>query len=87
MIVECYVKNKTKLGIRAVLSDEDTPMVIYISKEHHKFDFDNYNINEGDKLTVSIVGYHFERNDEYISVFGLLNELELQGKQGNVISD
>ncbi len=77
MVIECYVKNKTKLGIRAVLSEEDNPMAIYISKEHHKFDLDNYNINENDKLTVSIVGYHFERNDEYISAFGLLNQMDL----------
>lgn len=80
MVVECYVKNITKLGIRAVLTEEDTPMVIYISKEHHKFDLDNYSINEGDKLTVNIVGYHFEKNDEYISVFGLLNEMDIPQK-------
>jgi DNA-directed RNA polymerase subunit E'/Rpb7 len=77
MQVECYVKNITKLGIRAVLTDNDNPMTIYISKEHHKFDLDNYPIEEGNKLTVTIVGYHFEKNDESISAFGILNEINL----------
>lgn len=77
MEVECYIKNITKLGIRAVLSDVDNPMVIYISKEHHKFDLDSIPFQEDEKLTVSICGYHFEKNDEYISSFGILNEMNI----------
>ncbi len=73
MTVECYIKNKTKLGFVAILSDTENPATIYISKEHHKFDLDELPVEDGDKLIVSIVGYHFEKNDETISAFGLLN--------------
>ena len=80
MEVECYIKNITKLGVRAVLTDVDNPMVIYISKEHHKFDLDSIPFQEDEKLTVSICGYHFEKNDEYISAFGILNEMNIPHK-------
>lgn len=83
MEVECYVKNIVKLGIRAVLTDIDNPMSIYISKEHHKYDLDNYQIEEGDKLTVTIVGYHYENNDPYISAFGILSEINIPHKYIN----
>ncbi len=78
MEVDCMIKNKTKLGIVAIISESDTnPMTIYISKEHHKFDLDDVTLNEGDKLKVTIVGYHFEKNDPYISAFGILNEANI----------
>jgi DNA-directed RNA polymerase subunit E'/Rpb7 len=77
MTVECYIKNKTKIGFVAILSDTENPATIYISKEHHKFDLDELPVEDSDKLIVSIVGYHYEKNDETISAFGLLNEINI----------
>jgi len=71
MEIECKIKNITKIGIRAVISEHNNPIVMFISREHNPDkDFDQY--KEGQIINVKVLGHRFELNDEYISVIGEL---------------
>ena len=72
MVVDCYVKNITKAGIRAELNgyqtnDDICPIVVFISRDHN---FDNEyftNLNTGDIIKARIIGSRFVLNDLFIS--------------------
>jgi len=58
-----------KIGIRAIISTTNNPIVFYISREHNQnTDFDNYKENES--INVKIIGKRFQLNDPYIEVIG-----------------
>jgi hypothetical protein len=68
-IYECRIIKLAKIGIRAVISIQNNPIVFYISREHNQMiNFDEY--NEGNKLNVKIIGKRFQLNDPYIEVIG-----------------
>lgn len=71
MEVECKIKNITKIGIRAIISEQNNPIILFISREHNPDkDFDQYKENQ--IIKVKILGHRFELNDQYISVIGEL---------------
>ena len=71
MEIDCKIKNITKIGIRAIISESNNPIVMFISREHNPDkDFDQY--KEGQIINVKVLGHRFELNDEYISVIGEL---------------
>ena len=71
MELSCIVKNITKIGIRAIISETYNPIILFISREHNPDkDFDVY--KEDDVIKVKVIGQRFELNDEYISVIGEL---------------
>ena len=71
MEIECKIKNITKIGIRAVISEQNNPIVMFISREHNPDkDFDQY--KESQIINVKVLGHRFELDDEYISVIGEL---------------
>ena len=71
MEIKCKIKNITKIGIRAVITEHNNPIVLFISREHNPDkDFDQY--KEGQIIKVKVLGHRFELNDEYISVIGEL---------------
>ena len=71
MEIKCKIKNITKIGIRAVISEHNNPIVLFISREHNPDkDFDQYKENQ--IINVKVLGHRFELNDEYISVIGEL---------------
>lgn len=72
-LIECNVNNVTKAGIRAsVVDGEDTPLVIFIARDHHYNDSNFLSVKEGDNITVRVVGSRFELNDTYIAIIGEL---------------
>lgn len=73
MLISCVSKNITKAGIRAEsANDVPSPVVVFVSKDHH-YNVSYFNdIKEGDKITVRVIGQRFELNDKYISVIGEL---------------
>jgi DNA-directed RNA polymerase subunit E'/Rpb7 len=72
-LIECNVNNVTKAGIRAsVIDGEDTPLVIFIARDHHYNDSNFLSVKEGDNITVRVVGSRFELNDTYIAIIGEL---------------
>ena len=71
MIVQCTAKNITKAGIRAEIQGEETsPIVCFISRDHHINSSQFASINENDLIMVKIIGQRFELNDNFISVIG-----------------
>jgi hypothetical protein len=69
MEVMCKIKNITKIGIRGIISENNNPIVLFISREHNSsVDFDIY--EEGQYVKIKVIGNRFEENDKYISVIG-----------------
>jgi len=78
MIVSCVAKNITKAGIRAESAGEvPSPVVVFIAKDHH-YNVPHFaEIQEGDKISVRVIGQRFELNDKYVSIIGeLIKEKE-----------
>lgn len=66
-IYKCKIIKLAKIGIRAVISYSDNPIVFYISREHNPtINFDNY--KESQNIDVRIIGKRFQLNDSYIEV-------------------
>ena len=69
MELMCKIKNITKIGIRGIISEQNNPIVLFISREHNSTkNFDDY--EEGRNIKVRVIGHRFELNDEFISVIG-----------------
>jgi len=76
MLMECVAKNITKAGIRSeVVSDEsESPVVIFIARDHH-YNSDYFSsIKENDSIKIRVIGQRFELNDKYISIIAELIE-------------
>ena len=72
MNVDCKIINITKIGIRAIISDVNNPMILFISREHNQTkDFDDYTVNQ--IINVKILGTRFEIYDTYISAIAEIN--------------
>jgi DNA-directed RNA polymerase subunit E'/Rpb7 len=81
MLIKCNVKNKTQAGIRAVIgtgtgttSEEKSPVVVYVSRDHHYNNKYFNTVNENDEITVRVIGQRYELNDEQVSVIGEIVE-------------
>jgi DNA-directed RNA polymerase subunit E'/Rpb7 len=85
MIISCVAKNITKAGIRAEsATDVPSPVVVFIAKDHH-FNVPYFaEIQEGDKISVRVIGQRFELNDKYISIIGeLIKEKDFTNQKPN----
>ena len=73
MLISCVAKNITKAGIRAESANEvPSPVIVFISKDHH-YNVAHFNdVKEGDKINVRVIGQRFELNDKYVSIIGEL---------------
>ena len=67
MIINAKIKNITKIGIRAVVSDYDNPIILFVSSEHnpHK-NMESYTI--GQSILLKVIDFRFELYDDFISV-------------------
>ncbi len=66
-IYACKIMKLAKIGIRAMISHNNNPIVFYISREHNQYiNFDDY--KENDEINVKIIGKRFQLNDPYIEV-------------------
>ena len=72
LVLECIAKNITKAGIRAELDEQPSPIVIFVSRDHHYDNVNFANIKENDTIHVRVIANRFELNDKYISVIGEL---------------
>ena len=67
MIMNCVAKNITKAGIRADIEspDGDSPVVIFIARDHH-YNSDYFSsVKENDKIKIRVIGQRFELNDNF----------------------
>jgi DNA-directed RNA polymerase subunit E'/Rpb7 len=82
MLIKCNVKNKTQAGIRAVIgsssgivnNDEKSPVVVYVSRDHHYNNKYFNTVNENDEITIRVIGQRYELNDAQVSVIGEIVE-------------
>lgn len=78
MIVNAVAKNITKAGIRAEIPEgangENTPMVIFISRDHHFQSTAFGNVKVDDDIQAKIIGVRFMLNDRYVSAIAQLVE-------------
>jgi len=64
----CVVKNNTKAGLKAETLEEVSPVVIFVSRDHHYLNKEFNEVKDGDTITVRVIGTRFELNDKYISI-------------------
>lgn len=82
---KCVVKNNTKAGIRAMTKETVSPVVIFISRDHHYRDKYFNSLKEGDEISVKVIGQRFELNDKFVSVIGeLMKERSLPSKRSKI---
>ena len=82
MLIKCNVKNKTQAGIRAVIGsgnasgndEEKSPVVVYVSRDHHYNNKYFNTVNENDEITIRVIGQRYELNDQQVSVIGEIVE-------------
>jgi DNA-directed RNA polymerase subunit E'/Rpb7 len=72
MLIECVCKTITKAGIHAQVIDDDknTPITMFVARDHHYLDKEINNIKEGDKITTRVIGIRYELNDNFICAIG-----------------
>ncbi len=83
MVLNCKIQNITKIGVKAILSEDekDNPIVIFASRIHNESILSNADIydEEDDEFTsdnikvngiikIKVIGFRFEINDPYLSV-------------------
>ena len=74
MHIKCIAKNITQAGIRALTNEDMSPIVAYVSRDHHYASSYFASIKEGDNITIRVIGQRFELNDKFISIIGELIE-------------
>ena len=77
MVINAVAKNVTKAGIRAEVGDTSdesvsSPMVIFVSRDHHAQSKSFNDVNVNDEIQVRIIGVRFVLNDKYISAIAQL---------------
>jgi len=72
MKIKIKVKNITKAGIRGDNGHSNSPIDVFIARDHHYSNKEFSNINVDDMITIRVVGQRYEINDEKISVIGEL---------------
>ena len=72
MHIICVAKNITKAGIRAEVNEENSPVVIFIARDHNYLSKTFSSIQENEEIKIRVIGQRYELNDKYISIIGEL---------------
>lgn len=72
----CTVKNVSKAGLRCEIGENDSPLVIFVSRDHHLNNELYEKVEQGNQIKVSIIGSMFELNDLFISAIATLLEIK-----------
>jgi DNA-directed RNA polymerase subunit E'/Rpb7 len=81
MVFNCVARNITKAGIRAIYKNEESPVTIYIARDHHTKNEDFNKIKENDHLNIRVIGIRYQLNDENIYILAELIKNLGQKKQ------
>lgn len=78
MLVKCRCKTITKAGIHAEVVDKkgNTPITVFVARDHHILNHLFEEVVENSILIVSIIGVRFELNDSNICAIGTLKSIE-----------
>ena len=72
MKLRVTVRNITKAGIRCDTGSEESPIDVFIARDHHYKLKEFSKIEIGDSILISILGQRYELNDKKISVIAEL---------------
>jgi len=72
MLIRCVVQNVTQAGLQAHIVPEPSPVIVFVSRDHHYSNPRFPKIKAGDDIVVRVIGQHFELNDPAVSVIGEL---------------
>jgi DNA-directed RNA polymerase subunit E'/Rpb7 len=72
--IKCVVKNLTQAGIRAEINESPSPVVIYLSRDHHYNNSYFSTVKENEEITIRVIGQRFELNDDQVSIIGEIVE-------------
>lgn len=80
--IDCKVDNVTKAGIRAsYASSTESPIIVFIARDHYYMDPVFTQIKEGDLIGVKIIGSRYELNDNSIYTIGEVLRLKKMRKR------
>lgn len=86
MLIECVVKNITKAGVRAEIHTDDeyenSPLVIFIARDHHVDSLQYNELSDNDKIVVRVIGQRFQLNDNYITIIAELYDNKTKKQKG-----
>ena len=72
MIFNCVAKNITKAGIRAEIDSDNSPLIIFVARDHQEINEYYNSISENDNIDIRVIGQRYELNDKYISIIAEL---------------
>lgn len=72
MLIHCVVQTVTQAGLQAHIAPEPSPVIVFVSRDHHYSNPRFSKIRSGDEIVVRVIGQHFELNDPAVSVIGEL---------------
>ena len=72
MLIRCVVQNVTQAGLQAHIVPEPSPVIVFVSRDHHYSNPRFPKIKAGDDIVVRVIGQHFELNDPAVTVIGEL---------------
>jgi hypothetical protein len=85
MTFQCVAKNISTAGIRAVINEPVSPVIVYIARDHHYDRHEFSRIKEEDEIRVRVIGSRFELNDKFVSVIAELQELAVVGTTAAIV--
>jgi len=74
MRIKCTIQNITQAGIRATINEEVSPIIVYITRDHHYNNTYFNKVTDGEEITVRVIGQRYELNDPHVSVIGEIIE-------------
>ena len=83
--LKCIVDNITKAGIKASIPGEDSPIIVFIVRDHHHRLKEFSTLKVGEMIDVRVSGHRYELNDDYISVIGEYIPANKGGKQPRIV--
>ena len=72
MEIMCSVINVTKAGIRCESTENPSPLIVFVARDHHYSSDEFMNVKEKHIIRVKVIGQRFELNDTQISIIGEL---------------
>jgi hypothetical protein len=72
MEIMCSVINVTKAGIRCESTENPSPLIVFVARDHHYSSDEFMNVREKHIIRVKVIGQRFELNDTQISIIGEL---------------
>ena len=85
MIFKGIVKNITKAGLKCQTSEDITPIIAFVARDHHYQNIHFQKIKVDDEISIKVIGIRFELNDKYISVIGELVESKKKVPRAKII--